>query len=132
LENDCVPAGIAAGFVVSGGTGGEVPMAWWMWLAVVAILVVVFIAILGAEDRHAKMTEEEFEEEAKRNSMIGAGIVELQKAFQPQRVKQYVEEKNRVKEESSFSGDPPPDPLIELEEEPGQEGDTPHDSSQRR
>ncbi len=107
-------------------------MTWWMWLAVVAILVVVFIAILGAEDRHAKMTEEEFEEEAKRNSMIGAGIVELQKAFQPQRVKQYVEEKNRVKEESSFSGDPPPDPFIELEEEPGQEGDAPHDPSQRR
>ncbi|HXQ97750.1 MAG TPA: hypothetical protein VN774_04845 [Candidatus Limnocylindrales bacterium] len=102
-----MPAEILAGFVVSGNNRFEVPMSFWLGLIVVLALIVAFIAIFGAEDRHAKMTEEEFEEEAKRSSAIGAGVVELHKVFQPSRVKQYLEEKNRVKEESSFSGDPP-------------------------
>lgn len=113
-----MPAIIEAGFVVSEGTEGEFPMPWWLWLAVVIVLVVMFIAVLGAKDPHAKMTEEEFEEEAKRSSAIGAGVLELHKVFQPTRVKQYVEEKNRVKEESSFSGDPQHDYIVEEEPDP--------------
>jgi len=119
-----VPAGIMAGFVVSGGTGSEVPMSNWLWLVVLIGLIVAFITIFGAEDRHAKMTEEEFEEEAKRSSAIGAGVVELHKVFQPNRVKQYVEEKNRVKEESSFSGDDPHGPAPELEDDTDLTGDS--------
>ena len=123
-----MPAEIVAGFIVSGGNRIEVPMSIWLGLIVVLGLIVAFIAVFGAEDRHAKMTEEEFEEEAKRNSMLGAGVVELQKAFQPHRVKQYVEEKHRVKEESSFSGDPPHDHDYVMEEEPDREDQPSHDS----
>ena len=99
-------------------------MSNWLWLVVVIGLIVAFIAIFGAEDRHAKMTEEEFEEEAKRSSAIGAGVVELHKVFQPNRVKQYVEEKNRVKEESSFSGDDPHGPAPKLEDDTDLTGDS--------
>lgn len=107
-----MPAGIMAGFVVSGGIGFEGAVTFWLVLLVIVGIVVALIGVLGAENRHAKMTEEEFEEEAKRNSAIGAGVLELQKAFQPNRVTQYVEEKQRVKEESSFSGDPPHEPIV--------------------
>ena len=92
-------------------------MSNWLWLVIVIGLFVAFIAIFGAEDRHAKMTEEEFEEEAKRSSAIGAGVVELHKVFQPNRVKQYVEEKNRVKQEKNISGDDPHGPVPNLEDE---------------
>jgi hypothetical protein len=39
-------------------------------------------------------------------------------------VKQYVEEKNRVKEESSFSGDDPHGPAPELEDDTDLTGDS--------
>lgn len=85
-------------------------MSFWIGLGVVVVLLVAFIAILGADESKEKMSEEEFEAEAKRGSMLGAGIAELHKVFQPNRVKPQVEEKRRVKEESSFSGDPPHHP----------------------
>lgn len=109
-----MPAEVLAGFVVSGAIVNGLPMSIWLWVAAIVVIVLAFIAIFGAEDRHAKMTEEEFEEEAKRSSAIGAGVVEMHKVFQPTRVKQYLEEKNRVKEESSFSGDRPHNlPIVE-------------------
>ncbi|HLW97954.1 MAG TPA: hypothetical protein VKR82_04860 [Candidatus Acidoferrales bacterium] len=105
-------------------------MSFWLGLIVVLALIVALIAIFGGEDRHAKMTEEEFEEEARRSSAIGAGVVELHKVFQPTRVKQYVEEKNRVKEESSFSGDPPHG--LPIVEDLDRAGGTPPESEKPR
>jgi hypothetical protein len=76
---------------------------------VIVAVLVALIVTLGAKDRHSEMTEEEFEAEAKRVSMMGAGVVELHRAFQPNRVKQVVAERQRAKEEMNVSGDPPHD-----------------------
>ncbi len=85
-------------------------MYFWIAAVIVVALVLAFIAVLGKKEDLSDMTEEEFEAEAKRSSMIGAGVAELHKAFQPNRVKQYVEEKHRVREKKSFSGDKPHGP----------------------
>ena len=85
-------------------------MYFWIAGAIVVGLVVAFILVLGAKEDLSDMSEEEFEAEAKRSSMIGAGVAELHKAFQPNRVKQVVEEKLRAKEVRSFSGDKPHGP----------------------
>jgi hypothetical protein len=84
-------------------------MTTWLEIAVVIAVLVALIVTLGGKDRHSEMTEEEFEAEAKRISMLGAGVVELHKAFQPNRVKQIVAERQRAKEEMNASGAPPSD-----------------------
>jgi hypothetical protein len=81
----------------------------WIEIAVVVAVLVALIVTLGGKDRHSEMTEEEFEAEAKRVSMMGAGVVELHKMFQPNRVKQIVAERQRAKQEMNVSGDPPHD-----------------------
>jgi hypothetical protein len=84
-------------------------MTTWIEIGVVVAVLIALVATLGAKDRHSEMTEEEFEAEAKRVSMMGAGVVELHKMFQPARVKQIVAERQRAKEEMNVSGDPPSD-----------------------
>jgi hypothetical protein len=92
-------------------------MYYWIAGVTVVVLVVAFIAVLGKKEDLSDMSEEEFEAEAKRSSMIGAGVAELHKAFQPNRVKQVVEEKIRAKEARSFSGDKPHGAEDSLDEE---------------
>jgi len=84
-------------------------MTMWIEIGVVVAVLVALVVTLGAKDRHSEMTEQEFEAEAKRISSMGAGVVELHKAFQPNRVKQIVAERQRAKEEMNVSGDPPSD-----------------------
>jgi hypothetical protein len=84
-------------------------MTTWIEIGVAIAVLIALVVTLGAKDRHSEMSEEEFEAEAKRLSMLGAGVVELHKAFQPNRVKQIVAERQRAKEEFNVSGDPPSD-----------------------
>ncbi len=81
----------------------------WIEIGVVVAVIVALVVTLGGKDRHSEMTEEEFEAEAKRISLMGAGVMELHKVFQPGRVKQIVAERQRAKEEMNVSGDPPSD-----------------------
>jgi hypothetical protein len=85
-------------------------MTLWISLLVIAAVVVALIAVFGAKEEKLYDTEEEFEEEAQRASLMRAGMVELHKVFQPHRAKQIVEEQIRVKQEKNFSGDKPHDP----------------------
>jgi hypothetical protein len=89
----------------------------WLEIAVVIALVIAFIVVLGGKDRHSEMTEEEFEAEAKRGSLLGAGVTELHKVFQPARVKQIVAERQRAKEAMNVSGDPPHDDELMINSE---------------
>jgi hypothetical protein len=95
----------------------------WIGIVIVVAIVVAFIVTLGAKDRHSEMTEEEFEAEAKHASMMGAGVVELHKMFQPARVKQYVQEKQRAKQEMNISGDPPHDDEFMIDDSAESESD---------
>jgi hypothetical protein len=93
----------------------------WIEIGVVVAVLVALIVTLGGKDRHSEMSEEEFEAEAKRISMMGAGVVELHKMFQPNRVKQIVAERQRAKQEMNVSGDPPHDDEI-MNDESGESG----------
>jgi hypothetical protein len=75
--------------------------------------VIVFLAAWGivkaaSGDRYANMTEEEFEEEAKRSSSVGGAVSALQKVFDPSHHVEYVEEQQqRVEADGAESGGPP-------------------------
>jgi hypothetical protein len=82
-------------------------MIYFIALAVVALLVYAIVKAASG-DRYSKMTEEEFEAEAKRSSLLGAGVAEFQKAIDPShRVQCIQEQEQRIEADSAESGDKP-------------------------
>jgi hypothetical protein len=75
--------------------------------------IIVILAICGivkavGGDRYASMTEEEFEEEAKRSSRTGGMVSALQKIVDPSHHVEYVQEQQeRVEADGAESGGPP-------------------------
>jgi hypothetical protein len=58
--------------------------------------------------RYERMTEEEFEAEAKRSSRVGGALLEFQKVVDPGHKVEYVQLQEKHSEaESAESGDPP-------------------------
>lgn len=64
-------------------------------------------AILSSEGRYARMTDDEFEEEAKRGSMAGAGTLGLESIFDPKKAEFLLQQDKKVEGEQSPSGDRP-------------------------
>jgi hypothetical protein len=76
--------------------------------AIVLILVVCGIVKATSGDRYANMTEEEFEAEAKRSSLLGAGVTGLQRVIDPGHRGEYVAEaKQQVEADGAESADRP-------------------------
>lgn len=76
--------------------------------AVVLIIVIYGTVKAASSGRYAKMTEEEFEAEARRSSLIGAAMMGIQKTVDPgHRVDYVLEERQKIEAESAESGDPP-------------------------
>jgi hypothetical protein len=72
---------------------------------------VVIAAVIGivkyiSSDRYAKMTEEDFEAEAKRGSRIGGALLEVQKLANPSIKVEYLRQQDkRVEGEQPDAGD---------------------------
>jgi hypothetical protein len=74
----------------------------------VLVLVIWGIAKAASGDRYSKMSEEEFEAEAKRASPIGAAVAEFQKTIDPShRVEYQQEQELRVEADGAEAGDGP-------------------------
>lgn len=77
------------------------------------IILVILAALIGLAawvkgGRYERMTEEEFETEAKRSSRVGGALLEFQKVVDPDHKVEYVQLKEKHAEaESAESGDPP-------------------------
>jgi hypothetical protein len=77
-------------------------------LGIVALaLIGALIYVLGAPDKHAQMTEEEFEAEAKRGSMLGAAFMGVEKVLRPKQIEHVLVQKERVEKGAAIAGDPP-------------------------
>jgi len=82
-------------------------MATIVILAVIVAVVALIIGVAAGKDRYAEMSEEEFEAEAKRASLLGAAVMGLQKVLEPKHVEYMMLRDKKVEGEHSFSGDPP-------------------------
>jgi len=71
------------------------------------VLIGVLIYVLGTPDRHAEMTEEEFEAEAKRGSPLGAAFMGVEKVLRAKEIENVLLQKERVEKGYTISGDPP-------------------------
>ena len=90
--------------------------AWILALIVVGGLIGLLVHLMGSRDRYEEMTEEEFEEEAKKKSMLGAAITGLEGTLRKREATILMEAKSRVERDATPSpGDPPEE---EAESEP--------------
>ena len=78
-------------------------------IAFIVGVIVLALIIAAAENRYAKMSEEEFEEEAKRASPLGAAMLGLHQILQPKRVEYILQRDKRPQGERPDSGDRPPE-----------------------
>src|SRR6266850_6722993 len=81
-------------------------MAAFLLIVLVVALVGALIYVMGSPGSHEEMTEEEFEEEAKKKSLLRAGMIGLQKILEPNRIEHVVEQKQRVEKDDSLPGEP--------------------------
>jgi hypothetical protein len=73
---------------------------------VVFVVLVVAIAQAASGDRYANMSEEEYEAEVKRGSLMGAAVAGLQKVIDPDHHVQHIEEQaQRLEADSADLGD---------------------------
>jgi hypothetical protein len=78
--------------------------------AIVILLVIgALIYVFGSKDRYSEMSEEEYEAEVKdeQKSLLGAGMVGLNKALMGGQIDQVIEQKQRVEKDATPSGEPP-------------------------
>ena len=80
------------------------------------ILFAVFVALLvglaraaSTRDRYADMTEEEFQADADRSSLLGAAMLGLQKNLQQKRVEYILQRDKHLETDATTPGDRPPE-----------------------
>jgi len=83
-------------------------MIYIIMLGILVALLLAIIRVAAGDNPHANMTEEEFEAEARRVSMTGVAMTELQKHIAPQHKVEYLAQRDKhVEADSSESGDKP-------------------------
>jgi hypothetical protein len=83
---------------------------WILALMVLGGLIGLLAYVMGSRDRYEEMTEEEFEEEAKKKSLLGAAIMGLEGTLRKREATVLMEAKGRVERDATPSpGDPPED-----------------------
>jgi hypothetical protein len=75
---------------------------WMLGLIVVGGLIGLLVYVTGSRDRYEEMTEEEFEEEVKKKSLLGAAITGLEGTLRNREATIMMEAKSRVERDASL------------------------------
>lgn len=79
---------------------------------IVAGAIGALIYVIARPNRYSKMTEQEFEEDAKKGSLLGAAVIGLERSLRPRETDYLIEEKLRIdKDATPTAGEPPEDSL---------------------
>jgi len=89
-------------------------MAAFLITLVIAVgLIAVLAYVMGSKDRYSTMTEEEFEEESQKKSLVGAALTGFELAWRRREAEQVMEARSRVERDATPSpGDPPEEPPV--------------------
>jgi hypothetical protein len=79
-------------------------------------LIGLLIYVMASKDRYATMSEEEFEEEAKKKSLLGAAITGLEYTLRKKETTYMMEVKGRIERDATPSpGDPPEEESAQMD-----------------
>ena len=82
---------------------------WMLGLIVVGGLIGLLVYVMGSRDRYEEMTEEEFEEEVKKKSLLGAAIAGLEGTLRKREATIMMEAKSRVERDATPAPADPPE-----------------------
>src|SRR5262249_40905080 len=81
---------------------------WILALLIAGGLIGLLVYVMASPDRYEEMTEREFEEEARKKSLLGAAITGLEGTLRKREATIMMEAKGRMEREATPSpGDPP-------------------------
>lgn len=90
---------------------------------IVAGVIGALIYVIGRPNRYSKMTDEEFEEDAKKGSLLGAVVIGLERSLRRREAEYMIEEKLRIDKDATpvAAGEPPEDsfPAQQKKSKPG-------------
>jgi hypothetical protein len=78
-------------------------------LGIAIALIGILIYVMGSGDRYSEMSSDEFEEEAKKKSALGAAVVGLESILRKREAEYIAEVKNRVERDATPAPGEPPD-----------------------
>ena len=84
---------------------------------IVAGLIGGLICVMASPNRYARMTDEEFEEDTKRSSVLGSVVIGMERALRRKEADFVIEKKLRVEKDATPSGDHPPEEMLEPKQE---------------
>ncbi len=77
-------------------------------IALIALVPIgILVYLLGRPNPYSKMTDEEFEEDTKRSSILGSVIIGAERALRRREADYVIEQKLRVEKDATQSGDKP-------------------------
>jgi hypothetical protein len=95
---------------------GDQSMAGFVLALVVAIgLIGLLIYVMASNDRYATMSEEEFEEEAKKKSLLGAAFTGLEYTLRKKEATYMMEVKSRIERDATPSPGEPPEASTQMD-----------------
>ena len=91
-------------------------MATFFMVVLVLGLIATLIYVMGSKGRYEEMTEEEFEEEAKKKTLIGAALMGFEAAWRRKEAEQVMEAQSRIERDATPSPGEPPEETIKNSE----------------
>ncbi len=83
----------------------------------VAGLIGGLIYVMASPNRYAKMTDQEFEEDTKKGSALGATVIGMERALRRREADFVIEQKLRIEKDATPSGDHPPEEGPKVQQE---------------
>lgn len=87
-----------------------------VFVLIIALAVGALIYAIGRPNRYSKMTDEDFEEDAKKGSLLGSVVIGLERSLRRREADYVIEQKLRIEKDATPSGDKPhPEKIEETE-----------------
>jgi len=89
---------------------------------IVAGVIGALIYAIGRPNRYSKMTDEEFEEDAKKGSLLGAVVIGLERSLRRREAEYMIEEKLRIDKDATPAAGEPPEDSFPAQQRKGKSG----------
>jgi hypothetical protein len=82
---------------------------------IVVALIGGLIYVMASPNRYARMTDQEFEEDTKKGSVLGAAVIGMERALRRREADFVIEQKMKVEKDATPAGDHPPDENLDFQ-----------------
>ena len=78
-----------------------------LFVLIVVLVIGALIYVIGRPNRYSKMTDEDFEADAKKGSILGSVVIGMERSLRRREADLVIEQKLRIERDATPSGDKP-------------------------